>query len=214
VTCDDPSWVDPVAFNCAIESCLAADADRLRQQLVGVCGPSVIDLLDDLLRPRLIKMQVQVYEDPCDWSAVLRKRPSATTGLTDHSHHRRQQREHAMIALLIMFGPLLSWWSTATDVPVGLEETWWLVSRVIDRSEDDDVEEFPSFKKEERLRAVFTDSANIMSGDLDTVTAIIATLEESNLTERIKETIENVTQLIFAMGSTLLLDQLLYGTEP
>jgi hypothetical protein len=211
MTFDPGRTFDPIAFNLAIDRCLAADVDGLRQHLVDVCGAGVLSLLDTLVRPRLLDIQIELNDDPHDWSAILNDRTPGTPGPVDIAHLDRNQYEQLALALIILFGPLLRWWSTATEVPNGLEDIWWLATSLIETAEDSEVDDIRFAEIDIHLRQLLVDATRVINGHSHTVAAELAELDDSHLYERVLETAEDVAQLVFPMGSTVLLDQILRG---
>lgn len=206
---EPPSSLDVAAFAQILDRCVSDHAATVRHRIHETVGPDGIDTLNMVLRPRVLQLQVDVRDDPYDWGAIYRQADETEAGPLNIIELGRRQREQVLTGLLIMFGPMLAWWSTATDVPIGLEHTWWLATSLIEIGEDPECDEHEFDELERHLRLLLIDAERIIDGALSTVITEISHLDDDKLADRTVETAEDVAQLMLPMGATVLLDELL-----
>lgn len=205
-----PHSIDPASFARVVDQCATDQSPMLREQLQRVIGWDGITTLNAVLRPRLLQIQLNTRGDPHDWGAIYRHAKPMEAGALNISDLDRQQLESLTTGLLIMFTSLLAWWSASTDVPVGLEHTWWLVTSVIEIADNSDFDDHQLAEFEARLQAVLNDSNRIAAGRIDEVADELARTDDLVLAERAVATAEDVARLIMPMGSTVLLDEVLH----
>jgi len=206
------SSLDVAAFVQRLDQCVSDQAATVRERIRHTIGSDGIDTLNTVVRPRLLQLQIDVRDDPYDWGAIYRQSDEAEAGPLNVTDLDRVQHELVLTGLLVMFGPLLAWWSIATDVPVGLEQTWWLATNLIEIAEDPDCDDRQFDELETHLQKLLADAEQINNGALNSVIDEIRLLDDLTLADRIVETAEDVAQLMLPMGATVLLDELLYYT--
>jgi hypothetical protein len=205
---EPPSFIDAASFVRLVDQCVRDSAPRVHKHLHSAIGDDGITALNGLLRPRLLQIQLDTRNDPYDWGSIYRRVEPAEPGPLDVTNLRRDQLETVAIGLLIMFTPLLLWWSTATAVPVGLEDVVLFAISMIETAEDPDCDERQLSELETHLTELATDAERIAAGNLNEVAYEIAELDDLVLARRVVDSAEDVAQLVFSLGSTALLDEI------